>query len=52
MTAKFLGHFACWKCEGNAKNAAEHENNVCNVVTTVREFINLGNRVSTGELLL
>ena len=46
VTAKFIGNFACRKCERNI--AEEYEEKFCVDVETVWEFTYLGDRVSAG----
>ena len=48
VTPKFSRYFTCRKCEGNIGEAVEHEEKLCDVAESVREFTCLGDRVSAG----
>ena len=52
MTPRISMHYTrdytCSKCEGNMGEAVEQEVKSCDKVETVREFTNLGERVSEG----
>ena len=48
MTQKFSRHFTCRKCEGNIGEAVDQEEQLCDEVETVSEFMYLGDRVSAG----
>ena len=48
MILKFLGYFACGKCEGKIEEAVEQKETLHDDVETVREFTYLGDWVNGG----
>ena len=49
MTPKFSRNIVCRTCEGNIREAVEHEDMLCDEVETVGEFTYRGDKVSAGE---
>ena len=48
VAPKFSRMFACKNREGNAGEAVEHEEKLCDEVETLRQFSYLGDRVNAG----
>ena len=48
MTINLIRKFECRKCEKNIGEAYEQEETLCHDIETVREFTNLGDKVSAG----